>query len=96
MIEIDPAEELKKLGLTDEDLEELNKELDEPDDDELPPEINKLIDIIADPNTSEQEKEEARRKLNPKMYDDEGNLVLNDDEFYSRIEADINELSRSE
>ena len=40
----------------------------------------------------EEEKEAARRKLNPEMYDENGNLVLDDSDFFDRTEADMKRL----
>lgn len=58
----------------------------------VPPETQRLIDIIESADTTWEEKEAARRELDPDMYDENGNLVLNDSGFYDRVEADMKRL----
>ena len=90
----DPDDELRELGLSEEDFreldEEINKEITELVEDsqaQMTEEEKRLWAIIEDPNTTWEEKEAARRQLDPNMYDEDGNLVLNDGKFFDRVEA---------
>ena len=88
----DPNDDFRELGMSEEAIKELNEEIKREIDslgDELTPEQKRLLEIIDDPNATWEEQEAARRKLNPEMYDENGNLVLDDGEFFDRIERDM-------
>ena len=88
----DPNDDFRELGMSEEAIKELNEEIKREIDslgDELTPEQKRLLEIIDDPNATFEEQEAARRKLNPEMYDENGNLVLDDGEFFDRIERDM-------
>lgn len=89
----DPDDNLREMGLSEEDIREINEEihkevtefLDEAEA-RVTEEEKRLLAIIDDPNTSWEEKEAARRQLDPDMYDEDGNLVLDDSKFFDRLE----------
>lgn len=91
----DPNDVFRELGLSEEDIRELNEEIHESVKDlcdaPLTEEEKRLYAIIDDPNTSWEEKEAARRQLDPDMYDEDGNLVLDDSKFFDRMEAMMKE-----
>lgn len=88
----DPNDDFRELGMSEEAIKELNEEIKqeiEAMDSSLTPEQQRLSDIIDDPNATWEEQEAARRKMFPDMYDENGNLVLDDGEFFDRIERDM-------
>lgn len=88
----DPNDDFRELGMSEEAIKELNEEIKqeiEAMDNSLTPEQQRLSDIIDDPNATWEEQEAARRKLFPDMYGENGNLVLDDGEFFDRIEQDM-------
>ena len=88
----DPNNDFRELGMSEEAIKELNEEIKqeiEAMDNRLTPEQQRLSDILDDPNATWEEQEAARRKLFPDMYDENGNLVLDDGDFFDRIERDM-------
>lgn len=91
----DPDDDFRALGMSEEAIKELDEEIKREIDslgDELTPEQKRLLEIIDDPNATFEEQEAARRKLNPEMYDEDGNLVLDDSDFFDRTEANMKRL----
>ena len=96
----DINDDFREMGMSEEAIAEMNADINnqveqlnnEVANATVPPETQRLIDVIESPDTSWEEKEAARRKLDPDMYDKDGNLVLDDSEFYDRIEADMKRL----
>lgn len=90
----DINDDFRELGMSEEAIKELNEEIENAMNNlgELPPEKQRLIDIITSNDTTEEEREAARRKLDPEMYDESGNLILDDGEFFDRVEADMKRL----
>lgn len=96
----DINDDFRRMGMSEAAIAELSADIDrqveilnnEAANDTITPDVQNLLDIIDSPDTTWEEKEEARRKLDPDMYDENGNLVLDDSEFYDRIEADMKRL----
>ncbi len=96
----DINDDFREMGMSEEAIAEMNADINnqveqlnnEVANASVPPETQRLIDVIESPDTSWEKKEAARRKLDPYMYDKDGNLVLDDSEFYDRIEADMKRL----
>ncbi len=91
----DINDDFRELGMSEEAIKELNEEIEYEVNhmsDDLPPETRRLIDIITSDDTTEEEKDSAMRELDPDMYDENGNLVIDDGEFFDRIEADMKAL----
>lgn len=89
----DINDDFRELGMSEDAIKELNDEIENEinnmDHSDLSPETLRLIDIITSDATTEEEKEAARRELDPDMYDENGNMILDDNEFFDRIEADM-------
>lgn len=93
----DINDDFREMGMSEDAINEMNADIDEQVKQlineaanvPVPPETQRLIDIIESPDTTWEEKEAARRELDPDMYDENGNLILDDSEFYDRIEADM-------
>lgn len=96
----DINDDFRKMGMNEKEIGELNADIDRQVGElnscvaEMPvsAETQELLDIIENPDSSWKEKEAARRKLNPEMYDENGNLVLDDSDFFDRTEADMKRL----
>lgn len=96
----DINDDFREMGMSEEAIEELNSEIsrqvaelnESVANTTISAETQKLIDIIESPDTTWEEKEAARRQLNPEMYDENGNLVLDDSDFFDRMESDMNRL----
>ncbi len=82
---VDPSDDLRDLGLSEKDIKELEDEIRNEVESvcnrELTPEESRLYDIIYSDTATREEKEAARRQLDPDMYDENGNIILNDGVF---------------
>lgn len=96
----DINDDFREMGMSEKEIGELNADIDRQVGElnscvaEMPvsAETQELLDIIENPDSSWEEKEAARRKLNPEMYDENGNLILDDSDFFDRTEADMKRL----
>ena len=96
----DINDDFREMGMSEEAIAEMNVDIEKQVEQlnneianaSIPSETQRLIDIIESHDSSWEEKEAARRKLNPEMYDENGNLVLDDSDFFDRTEADMKRL----
>lgn len=96
----DPDDELREMGMTEDQIKKFNEEMSEyraklfaeaeAQAEPITPEKQRLMDIIYSETTTWEEKEAARRELDPDMYDENGNLIFDDESFWNEIEEDIN------
>lgn len=88
-----PDDNLRALGLSEKDIAELSEEsrrqIANIEPKQCTPEQQKLLDIIYSSNTTYEEQEAARRKLFPENYDEKGNFILKDDDFFEDLETDM-------
>lgn len=95
----DPSQAFRDVGMSEEAIAELEAEIakgmeEALKDVELTPEEQALWDIIESDTATEEEKNKARRELDPDLYDENGNAVLDDSKYFKRIEEALAELNK--